>query len=213
MSYYQQYDTLPNSKETQLKNFTLPSCFFTLSLHKTKWLNTKIVDFGNNYVASYPIKKGPTGLYLWSSNSGTGKTSLAIAITKTLIEEGKTHWNSTFLVADDLFEQLRSIYNNSQVLKETKLFQRIIKSDITIIDDIGIEKLTKFIAQRYFYLLNALWSENRTVFFTSKFPLSMLIQRAEPDVDNEVLDSIVSRMSAMVTSIEVTGDIDYRQHE
>ena len=161
------------------------------------------LDFINDYPES-------GSLYFHSKNSGSGKSSMAVAMTKELITQGKTKYNSYFYVADDLFEVLRENFLKGISLRSTNLFRNMMKSDIIIIDDLGIEKLSKFIAERYFYLMNAFWNEKKKVIITSKFDIVSCIERAEVDVDQEILESLVSRMKDMFTEVEFSK-VDYRR--
>lgn len=200
-----------NSKDFQLRKFEegLPTRFRGISLELLNRGSSKpLYDVMVEYLDNYEVGKG---LYLCSPNSGNGKTHAAIAVAKELIIRGKTRFNSYFYSSDDLMEKIRATTMRGESLAEQDFYKNIVNSDIIIIDDIGVEKLTKFVAGRYYYLINNLWGNKKTVFFTSKFTIKELLLRREPDVEAEVVTSILSRIDQLVHSFKIKDTSDYRR--
>jgi len=161
------------------------------------WRGTTYFDLAVKYLADYPVARSPRGLYLWSPDSGNGKSSLCVTICRELIRMGKTRYNCFFYPSADLFEELRILHNAGERLRDTAFFQRVMKSDVVIFDDMGLEKLSQFAANRYMALMGPLWDEGKHIMITSKFNLGSLMNRAEPNVDTEILGSIADRINDM----------------
>jgi DNA replication protein DnaC len=184
----------------QAARFFTPKKFRAVSLDY--WpANHRLRQIADDYIRGFPSDLQRKGLYLWSDHAGTGKTSYAIALVRELISCGRTQYLPFFISADDLFEQLREIYNSGTPLKYTPLFQDYMRSSIIILDDVGVEKMTKFVAARYYYLMNAFWSEEKPIIVTSKFSPTEAFLRADPDVDTQVLDSLLSRVIDMMVEV------------
>lgn len=199
----------PNSPEAQQRQFRVPSA---VDQHEFGfWEKDKALwKIANEYLKGYPHKENPRGLYLYSDKeAGTGKSSFAVSLVRKLIQIKKTKYNSYFLIADDLMEYLRKLYLDATRLRDTEDFQKWMRSDIIVIDDLGVEKLTAFAAGRYYYLLNAFWNEGKHVILTSRFDISELVTRAEQNVEEKMLQNIASRMISLVQEIKFK-DIDYR---
>lgn len=76
------------------------------------------------------------GLYLWSTENGTGKTSLATLIAKEALRLGKT-------VFFEESSRLKSLLINKEQFEEgTSIEARILSVDVLILDDIGKEYRT-----------------------------------------------------------------------
>ncbi len=209
MFYYNKKDQGRNSAEFQLRNFKVPSKIGQLKL--SDYEGTPLYDIGVKFIEEFSNSTEPRGLYLHSENSGNGKSSFCVSLCRELIAIGKTKYNCFYYPADYLFEELRCIYNKGDNLLYTPFFKHMIAADVVIFDDMGVEKMTEFIAHRYYYIVNALWAEGRTVLMTSKFDVVDLMRRAHPDVDNEVKQSIASRMLALMEQIEVKIKADHRE--
>lgn len=202
--YLKKEDSMRNTIEFQIENFAYPSKFEKDTIDM--WKGTTQGKIAESFINDYGTGQC---LFFNSDKSGSGKTSLAISIAKKLIELGRTKYNCHFYIADDLFEELREATLQGINLKSTPIFRNMMRSDLIIIDDLGVEKVTKFIAQRYFYLMNAFWNEGKSVIITSKFNLINCLYRAEPDVDDEMLTSLASRMRDMFIEVEFS-QVDHR---
>lgn len=203
--YYSRGDRKRNSPEFQLRNFKAPDEINGLQLKDFRESSPQLYQLGIEFIEKFPNPESPRGLYLWSEISGNGKSTFCVTLCKELMSLGRTQYNCFYFPADYLFEQLRFIYNSGEQLIETPFFKSMIAADIIIIDDVGVEKLTEFVAHRYYYVVNALWAEGRTVLMTSKFNIGDLMKRAQPDVDDVLKDSIASRMRSLMTPAHVGG--------
>ncbi|WP_067725321.1 ATP-binding protein [Oceanobacillus damuensis] len=72
----------------------------------------------------------------FSGSPGLGKSHLSYAISKAVRSNG---FNTLFIKVTDLFEHIRSTYNNFSKVSEEQIFRMISDLDLLVLDDIGSE--------------------------------------------------------------------------
>ena len=155
-------------------------------------------EFKENIVAH--VENGE-GLYIWSSNTGNGKTSWAckimgyyfrkIAFSSGLENEGLYIYLPTFL------DDLRNSYNNPSPEFDKEL--EMVKScKLLIIDDIGAERVTEWVRERIVSIINTRSSNGLATIYTSNLSLKGLTDKLGDD-------RISSRIKGSVTEINLLG--------
>jgi DNA replication protein DnaC len=141
------------------------------------------------------------GLYIWSSNTGNGKTSWAckimgyyfrkIAFSSGLENEGLYIYLPTFL------DDLRNSYTTSSPEFEEEL--EMVKScKLLIIDDIGAERVTEWVRERIVSIINTRASNDLCTIYTSNLSLKGLTDKLGDD-------RISSRIKGSVQEINLLG--------
>lgn len=82
---------------------------------------------------------------------GRGKTFLATAIANYLVQHHKTAVYFTF---PEFLDLLRRQHRDSAEENYGSNIRRLLESDLLILDDLGAEKLTEFVGQEFFNVLN-----------------------------------------------------------
>lgn len=146
------------------------------------------------------VNKGE-GLYIWSENTGNGKTSWAckimgyyfrkIAFSSGLENEGLYIYLPTFL------NDLRKSYNNPSLEFEEEL-EMVTKCKLLIIDDIGAERVTEWVRERIVSIINTRSSNGLCTIYTSNLSLKGLTERLGDD-------RISSRIRGSVQEINLLG--------
>ncbi len=96
---------------------------------------------------------------------GLGKTFLSHAIAKDLLEKGKIVLYQT---ASDLIDYIRNHKFDQNGREEDSLLERILLSDLLIIDDLGTEYITEFSKMELFNIINKrLLMGNRMIISTN----------------------------------------------
>lgn len=115
--------------------------------------NKRAVEAARNW--SSVDKPRPFGLYFFSEEAGTGKTTIAVACGKTVAERGRT---VLFLRAASIPDLTEEAYNNA---KEIPV---LIIDDVDKIrnTDFGIEKLFELVDYRHSELLSTIVTSNLT---------------------------------------------------
>ena len=155
-------------------------------------------DYKENVVAH--VERGE-GLYIWSENTGNGKTSWAckimsyyfrkIAFSSGLENEGLYIYLPTFL------DDLRNSYNHPSPEFEEEL-EMVKNCKLLIIDDIGAERVTEWVRERIVSIINTRSSNGLCTIYTSNLSLKGLTDKLGDD-------RISSRIKGSVQEINLLG--------
>lgn len=97
----------------------------------------------------FPHIRGTKGLLL-AGGCGGGKTHLAAAVIHELAEHSIL---CQFVVVPELFARIRARFNDWQEEKEDPL-ENIKKAPILVLDDLGAEKMTEWVREQLFLIVN-----------------------------------------------------------
>jgi DNA replication protein DnaC len=106
------------------------------------------------------------GLYI-RGDVGVGKTHLACALVKKFIEEGL---DVRFYNTSDFLERLRDEFKNGVITDESSegLFRDTMNyKGILVLDDIGTEKVTDWVNERLYLIINKRYEDMLPTIFTS----------------------------------------------
>jgi DNA replication protein DnaC len=101
---------------------------------------------------------------------GNGKTHLASAVVKDLINKG---YSAIFQPAAELQYRLNATYNDSGE-SESEIINGLIEADLAVIDDLGKGKWSEKVAERFYVILDGRYREMRPVIITSNLSLEEL---------------------------------------
>jgi DNA replication protein DnaC len=131
------------------------------------------------------------GLLLRGSE-GVGKTHLAVAVLKGVIERG---FNGLFWNVPDLFLELRRMMTGEQgVASEAEIIDSLRRTDLLVLDDLGAERTSEFTVDRIYTIINSRYADDRaTVITTSCNPqdLADRVGRATASRLNEMCVDLV----------------------
>lgn len=139
------------------------------------------------------------GLYIFGPK-GTGKTMLAALIAKDRINAGEP---TMFVFVPELLGKYRAYYRDdtmddpAEIAKDAKLL---------ILDDIGAERATSWVAEQLMELVNYRYSNRLQTIFTSNYSLKELADHLATGGDQITGDRIVSRIIAMTIPVPVFGE-------
>lgn len=157
-------------------------------------------------VANEPESKG---LFLYGP-PGTGKTHLAAAIVNARLEKGM---HAVFVTVPELMADIRCTIGRGH---DTSRLLEIVKDvDLLVMDDMGAERLTDWVIEQLFDLINARSMRKKQTIVTSNYSPSELVARmAVRDRAGKIEDDlpghrIVSRLSEMCQKVGMKGK-DYR---
>lgn len=133
------------------------------------------------------------GLYIWSENTGTGKTSWAckimgyyfrkIAFRSGLENEGLYIYLPTFL------EDLRSYYDNPTPEFDEEL-EMVKKCKLLIMDDLGAEKPSEWVAERLLSFINTRVSNGLSTIYTSNISIDELGAKMGKRIRSRIVGSV-----------------------
>ena len=144
------------------------------------------------------------GAYFYG-NVGTGKTFLVSIIAQEIIKAGRT---VIFTTVPAISMKIRNAFNNSATLSEIEFLEKLYTSDTLILDDIGIEKPTRFICSTLGNIFNERYNARRQTILTSNYTLKELEKIFNNPLDSPpTLDGtrIYDRCKQMCQPFELGG--------
>jgi DNA replication protein DnaC len=136
------------------------------------------------------------GRGLWFTGSvGTGKTTLAMLVSKAAMEAGHT---VAIYSLPRLLAMLRGSYDDDALYSLNDLIDRLCAVDLLHIDDVGAEQSSPWVLEQLYTIINTRYEDGRAVMLTTNLP------------DDELKDQIghrtVSRLNEMCTVLLLHGE-------
>ncbi|MFZ0706563.1 MAG: ATP-binding protein [Candidatus Korobacteraceae bacterium] len=169
-----------------------------------------------DFVEKYPIDK--KGLLLVGT-VGVGKTHLAVAIIKALIEEKGV--GCLFCDYRELLKSIQNSYNTSVRATEMEILRPVFDVELLVLDELGAARSTEWVFDTVNYLLNSRYNNNKTTIITTNY-VDAAEQDKLPDDDpvraaraetlgDRIGQRMWSRLHEMCKKVEIKGK-DYRVH-
>jgi DNA replication protein DnaC len=135
------------------------------------------------------------GLWLFG-DTGTGKTTLAMLISKAALEAGKT---VAIYSLPKLLARIRRTYDSEPGGDSyLSFFERLTSVDLLHIDDLGAEKRSDWVLEQLYALVNERYEAQRSVLITTNLP--------HEELEEQIGSRTVSRLTQICDEIEVRGD-------
>jgi DNA replication protein DnaC len=161
----------------------------------TREIRLFVRDIGTN------LDKG-RGLWLFG-DVGTGKTSLAMLVSKAALEAGRS---VAIYSMPRLLSDIKETYEDRSERSYMQLFERLVGVDLLHIDDLGAEKRTDWVLEQLYSIINERWQEQRSIIVTTN-----LID--VDDLREQIGPRTVSRLHEMCDLIPIMGrDRRMQQH-
>jgi DNA replication protein DnaC len=127
---------------------------------------------------------------------GTGKTSLAMVISRAAVEAGRS---VAIYSMPQLLADIRATYEEGSGRSYLDLFRRLTQVDLLHVDDVGAEKTTEWVLEQLYAIVNERWQEQRSMLVTTNL--------TDRDRLREQLgERTVSRLSEMCATIPIMGN-------
>jgi DNA replication protein DnaC len=122
-----------------------------------------------NYCAGYPFLGTDEGLgLLFTGDNGVGKTHLAVATLRELATTKGVH--GQFWDFHELIREIRNSYDEQTKTTELQVLAPVVEADILLLDDLGAWKMTDWMLDTLFFLLNSRYMAKRATLITTNFP-------------------------------------------
>ena len=153
---------------------------------------------------SFPASRG----LLFEGQPGVGKTHLAVAVLKQVIETAGVR--GLFYDTRDLLRIIRSTYDPSIRTTELEILRPVMTADLLVLDDLGAEKTSEWVEETMNLIVNTRYNERRLTVFTSNYQ-DFPEELAEPNsLIFRIGHRMRSRLHEMCEFLQMDG-ADYRE--
>jgi DNA replication protein DnaC len=134
------------------------------------------------------------GLWLFG-DTGTGKTTLAMLISKAALEAGKS---VAIYSLPKLLARIRRTYDSEPGGDSyLSFFERLTSVDLLHIDDLGAEKRSDWVLEQLYALVNERYETQRSVLITTNLP--------HEELEEQIGARTVSRLSQICDQVALFG--------
>lgn len=134
-------------------------------------------SFASRLVEEFPAVE--TGL-LFMGSVGVGKTHLAIAVLKELIE--KKGVSSLFYESGSLLKAIQDSYNPVSQTSEMRVLAPVYQAEVLVLDELGATVPTNWVRDTLYQIINTRYNNKKLTIFTTNY-------LDEPRAPEEVPDS------------------------
>lgn len=172
-----------------------------------------------DYCQGFPYLGVDEGLgLLLVGDNGVGKTHLAVGALRELVLAkgvGGEFWDF-----HDLIRQIRSSYNPETKSTEEQVLAPVVEMDVLLLDDLGAWKMSDWMLDTLFYILNSRYMARRPTLITSNFhdaapeevARDRSLRRREYLVER-IGNRLRSRLHEMCMVVRIEGCPDRREHQ
>jgi DNA replication protein DnaC len=116
----------------------------------------------------YPHLGADEGLgLLFSGDNGVGKTHLAVAVLRELITAKGAR--GQFWDFHELIREIKSSYDPETKTTELQVLEPVVEMDVLLLDDLGAWKMTDWMNDTLFYILNSRYMAKRPTIITTNY--------------------------------------------
>ena len=140
---------------------------------------------------------------------GVGKTHLAVAILRELIERYQVA--GLFYQFGALLRRIQDSYNPISQTSELTVLQPVFDADVLVLDELGASKPTDWVRDTMMQIINTRYNDKRLTIFTTNYS----DKRSSEKDTSELLEERIgvplrSRLYEMCKTVEIEGE-DYRK--
>lgn len=155
-----------------------------------------VVEAVREYVDSLE-ERIADGRGLWlEGDVGTGKTTLAMLVSKRAIEAGRS---VAIYSLPRLLARIRRTYDaEGRELSYLQFFERLTSVDLLHIDDLGAEKRSDWVLEQLYAIVDERYATNRSMIVTTNMNVT--------DLEEQIGERTVSRLAEMCDTLPLFGE-------
>jgi DNA replication protein DnaC len=196
----------PRYEHCSLESFTAGNPSLSAALEKA-------MRYSHGYPYLGPADEG-LGL-LFTGDNGVGKTHLAVAVLRELFTAKGAR--GEFWDFHELIREIKNSYNPETRTTELQVLAPVVEMDVLLLDDLGAWKMTDWMNDTLFFILNSRYMAKRATLITTNFQDADIktVLAADPLRRKEYLvdrigQRLRSRLMEMCLLIRMHGD-DHRE--
>lgn len=163
-------------------------------------IGRQLVVLTKAFVTSFSFEKEyPKGL-LMMGPVGCGKSHLAVAILCEVIAKG---YSGLYYNSPDLLRDIRATFDSESEMTEDAILEKITEVDLLVLDDLGAEKISEFVLDRFYLIVNKRYEGCKPMIVTTNLNVEELEARLGK--------RIVSRFFEMCAIFGPFPEHDYRR--
>src|SRR5262249_51526939 len=118
--------------------------------------------------SGYPFLGADEGLgLLFTGDNGVGKTHLAVAVLRELVTTKGVR--GQFWDFHELLREIKNSYNPETLTTELQVLEPVVDTDVLLLDDLAAWKMTDWMNDTLFYILNSRYLAKRATVITTNY--------------------------------------------
>ncbi|MFL6336449.1 MAG: ATP-binding protein [Pyrinomonadaceae bacterium] len=144
---------------------------------------------------------------LFAGPVGVGKTHLAVAILRGLVEKGTP---SLFCEYGSLLKEIQDTYNPVSRTSETSVLAPVYDAEVLVLDELGVSKPTEWMLDTMTHIIGRRYNDRKLTVFTTNYTDDRQSPAGET-LQDRIGARLRSRLYEMCSTVLIEGE-DYRRH-
>ena len=173
---------------------------------KDQLLQAKTIS--QHYVEAFLDAEGKfteSGL-LYIGSPGVGKTHMAVAVLKSLIERYRVR--AIFVDFTALIHQIQSTFDPGSPESKRDILDPVVETEVLVLDELGAQKPTPWVNEILYLIMNSRYTKRLPTLFTTNYRLD-----SEPSRRQDNLDRAPSGTSFQMLSSRISPNLLSRLYE
>lgn len=117
------------------------------------------------FIKDYP---GQDAGLIFLGSCGVGKTHLAVAIIRELIQTKSVP--CLFYDFRELIRDIQNTFSPDSPINESDVLAPVFESEVLVFDELGAKRTTAWVEETVFYIINQRYNDKKLTIFTSNYP-------------------------------------------
>jgi DNA replication protein DnaC len=164
-------------------------------------------EFVEGYTSRKLAEEAEFGI-LFLGPPGVGKTHLAVAALRTLIQDHGVV--GLFVDFRDLIKTLQASYDPVSQMTEMQVLGPLFQAEVVVLDDLGASKMTEWVRDTIGHIVNSRYNDRKVTLITSNLSdESSAKESTRPSLTDRIGAAVRSRLHEMCVVVSIRGE-DYR---